>query len=111
MPCSTRRCGWSTGTTPPIYATPTLRDPASAAWLHPMCNYRDYHATTKGSLEWNFGVEALPGGCKIIAYEGAAPAWLTSAPAAEFTHTGVWYWNFVYRKEIERGFEGKEDLY
>src|SRR5436190_7869139 len=79
--------------------------------LHPLCNYRDYHGTTKGSLDWNFIVEPLPGGCKIQAYEEAAPMWLTSQPAAGFTPTGVWYWNFVYRKEIERGFEGKEDLY
>src|SRR5205823_4902716 len=79
--------------------------------LHPMCNYRDYHSTTKGAFDWNFGVETLPGGCKVTAYDGAAPVWLTSTPPAEFTHTGVWYWNFVYRREIERGFEGREDLY
>src|SRR5438477_2168675 len=79
--------------------------------LHPMCNFRDYHSTTKGALGWDFLVDSLPGGCKVRAYEDAAPMWLTSTPTAEFTHTGVWYWNFIYRKEKERGFEGKEDLY
>ncbi len=79
--------------------------------LHPMCNYRDYHSLTKGSLDWNFWVDTLPGGCKVTAYEGAASVWLTSSPVAQFTHTGVWYWNFVYRREGERGFDEKEDLY
>ena len=54
---------------------------------------------------------ACVGGCKITAKEGAAPFWLTTEPAAEFTQTGVWYWNFVYRGEVARGFDGKEDLY
>jgi predicted glycogen debranching enzyme len=79
--------------------------------LHPMCNFRDYHSTTRGALDWNFEVEALEGGCKVAAYDGAAPMWLSSVPAAEFTRTGVWYWNFVYRREVERGFDETEDLY
>ncbi len=79
--------------------------------LHPMCNYRDYHNITRGAFSWDFGVEPLEGGCKITAHTDAQPFWLTTTPAAEFTHTGVWYWNFVYRREIERGYGGKEDLY
>ncbi len=79
--------------------------------LHPMCNYREYHAMTHGAFDWNFGVEPLPGGAKITAYEGATPFWLATDPVAEFTHTGVWYWNFIYRREIERGFDETEDLY
>lgn len=79
--------------------------------LNPLCNYRDYHDMTNGYFDWNFEVEPLPGGCKIIAREGALPYWLTTEPAAQFTPTGVWYWNFVYRQEIERGFDQREDLY
>jgi predicted glycogen debranching enzyme len=79
--------------------------------LHPMCNYRDYHGVTRGAFDWDFGVEPVEGGCKVTAHKEARPFWLTTTPTAEFTHTGVWYWNFVYRREVERGFEGKEDLY
>ncbi|HUP28234.1 MAG TPA: glycogen debranching enzyme N-terminal domain-containing protein, partial [Chloroflexia bacterium] len=79
--------------------------------LHPMCNYRDHHNLTKGDLEWDFGVEVSDGGCKITAHGDARPFWLSTSPAAEFTHTGVWYWNFVYRREVERGYTDKEDLY
>jgi predicted glycogen debranching enzyme len=79
--------------------------------LRPLCTFRDHHAMTQGSLDWNFGVEALDSGCKVTAYEGAAPVWLTTTPAAGFTPTGVWYWHFVYREERERGFDETEDLY
>jgi predicted glycogen debranching enzyme len=79
--------------------------------LTPMCNYRDYHATTRGERDWDFGVEPMEGGCKITALQDAVPYWLTTHPRTECTLTGVWYWNFVYRAEVERGFEGREDLY
>ncbi len=79
--------------------------------LHPMCNYRDPGSITKGSLDWNFRVEPLEGGCKVTAYGGATPFWLTTDPPAVFTHTGVWYWHFVYRREVESGRPETEDLY
>jgi predicted glycogen debranching enzyme len=79
--------------------------------LHPLCNYRSHHATARGAFDWDFGVEPVEGGCKVTAHNEARPFWLTTTPTAEFTHTGVWYWNFVYRREFERGFDGKEDLY
>ncbi|MGH2478602.1 MAG: glycogen debranching enzyme N-terminal domain-containing protein, partial [Ktedonobacteraceae bacterium] len=39
--------------------------------LWPFCLYRDHHASTQGSLDWNFLVESLGNGCQIRAYEGA----------------------------------------
>ena len=82
-----------------------------AVALHAMCNYRDYHSTTNGLLDWEFGVEELPGGCMVTARQGATPFWLTTTPEASFTRTGVWYWNFVYRAEVARGFDDTDDLY
>ncbi|MDQ3928790.1 MAG: glycogen debranching enzyme N-terminal domain-containing protein [Chloroflexota bacterium] len=79
--------------------------------LHPMCNHRDYHQTTRGALGWDFGVEPLENGCRVQAKPELPPFWLTGAPGAGFTHTGVWYWNFVYRGEVARGYPETEDLY
>lgn len=79
--------------------------------LHPMCNYRQRDGITKGSLDWNFQVEPMEGGCKVTAYKGAQPFWLTTSPLAEFTPTGVWYWRFIYRREVEQGRGETEDLY
>ncbi|MEO8286879.1 MAG: amylo-alpha-1,6-glucosidase [Chloroflexota bacterium] len=79
--------------------------------LNPMVNYRDYHSMTEGAFDWDFGVEPLAGGCKIVAREGAQPFWLTTDGRADFTHTGVWYWNFVYRREVERGYDTRDNMY
>jgi predicted glycogen debranching enzyme len=79
--------------------------------LDPLCSYRDYHAMARGDFNRGLGVEPVPGGCKVTAREGAQPYWLTTSPMAEFTPTGVWYWNFIYRREVERGFDEQEDLY
>ena len=79
--------------------------------LRPLCAYRDYHALQNGSFDLEYRVEPLPGGCRVTAHEGAQPYWFSTYPHADFTHTGVWYWNFVYRREVERGFTDTEDLY
>jgi hypothetical protein len=76
-----------------------------------MCNYRDYHDSNTGSPQHDFGVEALPGGCMVVARPGATPFWLSSHPGVDFTRTGGWLWNFVYRGEVERGYNDKDDLY
>ena len=51
------------------------------------------------------------GGCRVVANKDAQPFWLTTTPPADFTPTGVWYWNFVYRREVERGDDDHDDLY
>lgn len=79
--------------------------------LHPMCNYRDYHSTTQGNFDWDFGVDSIDGGCRVVAKKDAHPFWLTTTPQADFTATGVWYWNFVYRGDEARGYDDRDDLY
>src|SRR5579859_507865 len=81
--------------------------------LRPFVNYRDHHKLTKGSLDWSFGVTALPigGGCTVTAFAEAHPFYLVASPKASFTPSGVWYWKFLYRAERERGLDFMEDLY
>jgi len=81
--------------------------------LRPFVNYRDHHKLTKGRLDWNFTVTTLPigGGCTIQARPDAQPFYLIASPRAAFTPSGVWYWNFLYRAERERGLDYLEDLY
>jgi predicted glycogen debranching enzyme len=79
--------------------------------LHLLCNYRDYHGNTTGSPGWDFGMEALTGGCMVTARPGATPFWLTTSPRADFERTGGWLWNLVYRAEVERGYDDTDDLY
>ncbi len=81
--------------------------------LRPFVNYRDHHHLTRGAGGQTFGVTPLPigGGCTIRAGADARPFYLLTSPRAGFTPSGVWYWNFLYRVERERGLDFIEDLY
>ncbi|MGI8588010.1 MAG: amylo-alpha-1,6-glucosidase [Chloroflexia bacterium] len=81
--------------------------------LRPFVNYRSHHDLTKGKLDWNFDVTPLPigGGCTIKATPDATAYSLIASPRAVFTPSGVWYWNFLYRLDRERGMSYLEDLY
>jgi glycogen debranching enzyme len=81
--------------------------------LRPFVNYRSHHALTRGSDGQTFAVTPQPigGGCTIRAGDAAQPFYLLTSPRAGFTPSGVWYWNFLYRVERERGLDHIEDLY
>ncbi len=81
--------------------------------LRPLVNYRDFHGVTRGRADWDFRkLEPGQDGCCILqAFDGAHPFAIRTVPAMEHVHTGYWYWNFLYRKERERGLEHTEDLY
>ena len=81
--------------------------------LRPLVNYRNFHHETKGRVDWDFlRVESDERGCCILrAFEGAIPYALRADPQMEHIPTGVWYWNFLHRRERERGLDYTEDLY
>ncbi len=90
--------------------------------LRPLANFRDYHKLTTGANEWHFlftPLASLPpelragavSGGQLRAYPEAVPYYLLLDRQAEVLPVGVWYWNFVYRAEQERGLDYKEDLY
>jgi predicted glycogen debranching enzyme len=81
--------------------------------LRPLVNYRSFHHETKGRVDWDFlHVESDERGCCILrAFEGAHPYALRTTPQMEHIPTGVWYWNFLHRRERARGLDYTEDLY
>jgi predicted glycogen debranching enzyme len=81
--------------------------------LRSLVNYRNSHRETKGRVDWDFlHVESDERGCCVLrAFDGAYPYALYSVPQMEHIPTGVWYWNFLHRRERERGLDYTEDLY
>ncbi|GER89343.1 glycogen debranching protein [Dictyobacter vulcani] len=79
--------------------------------ISPFCLSRDYHATTVGSVNWQFQVENTGNRCRIQAYDGAPAYHLIAAPAATFTSGGFWYWHLWHRRDHERGLPDQEDVY
>ena len=79
--------------------------------LRPFLAFRDKHALTHANMEADGHSYPAVNGVKCRLY-GSFP-WLylqTSKPGAEFVPAPDWYYNFEYRQDIARGYEGHEDL-
>ena len=70
-------------------------------------NYRDYHGTTRAN-GWQMGVEAVPKGIKVTAYDGARPyVLLADGAQAEVAH--AWHHGFALNAEGARGLDALDD--
>jgi predicted glycogen debranching enzyme len=75
--------------------------------IEALVNHRDYHAVTSGDGWW-MAVEGVPGGVRVVAFEGARPFVLLSDQAeVEPAHT--WYRRFDLARERERGLDAQDD--
>src|SRR6266404_1934663 len=72
-----------------------------------LVNYRDYHSATHAG-DWRVRIEPVKNGVSVTAFQGAAPFYLLSADATcEPQH--VWYRDFFFSRESERGLDDRED--
>ena len=78
--------------------------------IFPIINCRDHHSRTHEDWRWNFVQTLNPKGVEIRAYAGA-PSLFLQSDLAQYHTTGLWYKNFVYEVETERGTEDREDQY
>lgn len=79
--------------------------------LRPMLAFRDKHALSKANMDADGRAYPIPYGVKCRLYEGFP--WLhmqLDKEDVEFIAAPDWYYNFEYRKELARGYEGHEDL-
>jgi predicted glycogen debranching enzyme len=75
--------------------------------LKALVNYRDYHSTTRGD-GWQMRVEPVPGGLRVVAFDGAQP-FVLLAETAEAQPAHAWYHGFDLAAERERGLDSRED--
>ncbi len=79
--------------------------------LRPFLAFRDVHSLSRANLQANGVSTPINGGVKCRLYDGFP--WLhmqMSNAEAEFVPAPDWYYNFEYPRELERGYEGHEDL-
>src|SRR5262249_11532566 len=79
--------------------------------LKVLVNYRDFHGATHaghGPNEWQMKIGPADRGVQIVAFDGAAPFYLRSAQA-EYEPRHIWYRDFFFSLERERGLEDRED--
>lgn len=79
--------------------------------LYPYCLARDYHASTRGSPDWQFHVEPHGNSCVVRAYDGAPTCRLIADPQVMYSPSGHWYWHVRHRRDEERGLPDQEDVY
>lgn len=85
-------------------------DSAVSLEVRPLLAFRDYHHLRREDPEFDSSFEAY-GGVVSTKPLKQAPALCFSARGAEVSRTGVWYRNFEYEVEKERGFDFAEDLF
>jgi glycogen debranching enzyme len=84
--------------------------PACTLELRPLIAFRDYHSTTheNPALDPHFEIDA--NSVKLAPYPGLPPLYLIHS-GADIQPAGVWYRNFEYDAERERGLDYREDLF
>lgn len=90
-----------------------LRGPAQGSCtleLRPLIAFRDYHSTTheNGALNPSLAIEA--GRVSCAPYPGC-PNFCLAYSEGDIRPEGVWYRNFEYAIEQERGLDYREDLF
>ena len=79
--------------------------------LRPFLAFRNKHSLSKANMYANVRSYPVKNGVKNRLYDGFP--WLhlqLSKSDAQFIPAPDWYYDFEYQKEIERGYEGHEDL-
>jgi predicted glycogen debranching enzyme len=70
-------------------------------------NYRSFHGNTHAG-DWHLAVDAVPGGARVTAYEGARPFFIVAGAGAAAIEN-VWYRDYVLSQETARGLDDRDD--
>jgi predicted glycogen debranching enzyme len=79
--------------------------------LRPFLAMRNFHALSKENSSVNTLVKMCKNGLLFNPYKGMPSLFLQCDAAFKFTEENIWYRNFYYQKERERGYDCTEDLF
>ena len=79
--------------------------------LRPFVAFRNYHALTKENSSLQAEAYKIEKGFKLHPYDGMPPIVFQTNVEAKFFPSPVWYNNFEYEREKDRGFDQREDLF
>lgn len=91
----------------------TLVEANSETWLKlkPYLAFRNAHQLTKANMSANTRVEYLQNGISMRLYDGFPFLDMQLSKETVFVHVPDWDYNIEYLKEMERGYDYKEDLF
>jgi predicted glycogen debranching enzyme len=79
--------------------------------LKPFLAYRGYHELSHENAFFKNEPKRITNGFTMSLYDGMPAIYLQTSRKSDFTPSGLWYKNFQYAEEINRGFDGEEDLF
>jgi len=79
--------------------------------LRPFLAFRNHHSLSKSNLYANTKVRKVSQGIMSRLYEGYPGLYMQLSKENEFVHVPDWYYNIEYMREMERGYDYKEDLF
>jgi predicted glycogen debranching enzyme len=82
--------------------------------IDPFVAFRDYHALGRAAGRTGPGLFSLPspfGLTAVVRADRAFPALRLHANARAYVGEGEWYYDVEYLRELERGFDYREDLF
>ena len=77
----------------------------------PFLAFRNHHSLSKANLYVNTKIKQVPNGIMSKLYDGYPGLYMQFSKEAEFVQVPDWNYNIEYMKEMERGYDYKEDLY
>jgi len=79
--------------------------------FRPFLAFRNIHSLSKANLYANTKVRKINNGVMSRMYDGYPGLYMQFSKKAEFVPVPDWYYNIEYMKEMERGYDYKEDLF
>lgn len=79
--------------------------------VKPFIAYRGYHTLTSQNTYLHTKTCTIKNGFKITPYDGMPDIFMHTDVKSQFYPSPVWYNNFEYRSEKDRGFDWHEDLF
>jgi predicted glycogen debranching enzyme len=79
--------------------------------FRPFLAFRNHHSLSKANLYINTKIKEVQNGIMSRLYEGYPGLYMQFSKKPEFVQVPDWYYNIEYMREMERGYDYKEDLY
>ena len=78
--------------------------------FQPMLAFRNIHALTHANPNANTSFRSVENGVGYCLYDNYTPVYLQCSEEISYLHNPVWFNNVEYAEELNRGYEGHEDL-
>ena len=84
---------------------------SAAIQFEPMLAFRNIHALTHCNDAANTGYQPVENGVGFCMYHDYTPVYIQCSEEITYQHNPVWHKDIEYEEELNRGYEGHEDLF